>query len=260
MIPKADLVVVGGGAAGFFAAIRYAELHPHHRVIILEKSSRVLDKVRISGGGRCNVTHACFDPAELVRSYPRGERELLGPFHRFMCGDMIGWLSERGIETKIEADGRVFPVSDQSESIIQCFTNETNKRGIEVHNNVALTDFERIGDKWNIITSKGNYHSTHLLLATGSSKKLWQLLENKEIDIIPPVPSLFTFNIKDPLLTGLMGLSVADTTIEVEGTRLRADGPLLITHWGLSGPAVLRLSAWGGERTGKTRLPISHPH
>lgn len=247
MVPKADLVIVGGGAAGFFAAIRYADLHPTHRVIILEKSARVLDKVRISGGGRCNVTHACFDPAELVRYYPRGERELLSPFHRFMCGDMMGWLSERGVETKIEEDGRVFPVSDQSESIIQCFLNETRRLEVQVHHQVALTDFSHDENHWNIHTTKGHYQGTHLLIAAGSSKQLWQLIESKGIDIVDPVPSLFTFNIKDPLLTGLMGLSVSDVEILVEGTRLRADGPLLITHWGLSGPAVLRLSAWGAR-------------
>lgn len=247
MIPSADLVVVGGGAAGFFAAIRYAELHPGQRVIILEKSSRVLDKVRISGGGRCNVTHACFDPAELVRYYPRGERELLGPFHRFMCGDMMGWLDERGVATKIEDDGRVFPVSDQSESIIQCFLDETRRLGVEVHTLVGLTDFTYEQSLWNIATTKGQFESTHLLIATGSSKQLWQLLAKKDIALVDPVPSLFTFNIQDPLLTGLMGLSVSHAEIVVEGTRLRADGPLLITHWGLSGPAVLRLSAWGAR-------------
>lgn len=246
-MPVTDLLVIGGGAAGFFGAIRYAELHPGHTVVIIEKSARTLDKVRISGGGRCNVTHGCFDPSELVGHYPRGERELLGPFHTFMCGDMMGWLADRGVETKIEADGRVFPVTDQSASIIDCFHREVNRLGIEVRTGEALADFTPGDGTFRVTTTKGEHQAYRMLIAGGSSVKLWSLLAEKGIALVEPVPSLFTFNVRHPLIDPLMGLSVEHAELRILGTRLEAEGPLLITHWGLSGPAVLRLSAWGAR-------------
>lgn len=247
MEKSVDLVVIGGGAAGFFGALRAAELQPHAKIIILEKSSRVLDKVRISGGGRCNVTHGCFDPAELVRYYPRGQRELLGPFHRFLCGDMMAWLDERGVETKIEDDGRVFPVSDQSESITNCFENEARRLNIEVITRCGVTDLQPVNNRWQITTPGDRYTSPKVLVTSGSSPAFWQLLSQLGVQMVSPVPSLFTFNSKHPLLKNLMGLSVPSANLRIEGSRLEASGPLLITHWGVSGPAVLRLSAWGAR-------------
>ena len=242
-----DLVVIGGGAAGFFGAIRYAELHPSKKITILEKSARTLDKVRISGGGRCNVTHACFDPDELVQHYPRGSRELLGPFHRFQCGDTMAWFGERGVETKIEDDGRVFPVTDQSSSIIDCFWREIKRLGVEVKPQTSVTALESVDGAWRVTTTSGSYLTRAVLVTTGSAPSFWQLLEGLGVECVKPVPSLFTFNTKHPLLTGLMGLSVPWVEARIAGGRLHTEGPLLITHWGLSGPAVLRLSAWGAR-------------
>ncbi len=247
MEKSVDLVVIGGGAAGFFGAIRAAELYPNAKIVILEKSSRVLDKVRISGGGRCNVTHGCFDPAELVQYYPRGKRELLGPFHRFLCGDMMAWLDARGVETKIEDDGRVFPVSDRSESITNCFENEAQRLKIDVITRCGVTDLQAHGDQWQVTTPGDRYLTPKVLITTGSSPAFWELLSKLGISMVSPVPSLFTFNCKHPLLKNLMGVSLPVANLRIEGSRLDASGPLLITHWGMSGPAVLRLSAWGAR-------------
>ncbi len=244
---RVDLVIAGGGAAGFFAAIRYAECHPQGKVVIIEKANRLLEKVRISGGGRCNVTHACFDPKTLSEHYPRGERELLGPFHRFMCGDMIAWLEERGVETKIEADGRVFPVTDSSATIIDCFMAEARKLGVAIVMGTGITDFEWINERWRITTTKDAYTAAAFLIATGSSPLFWKLLSKRNVCVVDPVPSLFTFNCKDPLIADLMGVTVQDVNIAINQTNLKTSGAMLITHWGFSGPAVLRLSAWGAR-------------
>ncbi len=244
---KRDLVVIGGGAAGFFGAIRFAELQKNARVSILEKSARTLDKVRISGGGRCNVTHGCFEPTELAKHYPRGQRELLGPFHTFMCGDMMEWLENRGVPTKIEEDGRVFPVSDQSSSIIDCFLRQTKVMNIEVKTNEGVVSLERLNGGWRVESTSSIYETPAVLIATGSSKVAWQLLSKLGMTIVSPVPSLFTFNTTAPLFKGLMGLSLNHAKVKVCGSELSAEGPLLITHWGLSGPAILRLSAWGAR-------------
>ncbi len=243
-----DLIVIGGGAAGYFGAIRAAELKPHARILILEKSARVLDKVRISGGGRCNVTHACFDPKELSKHYPRGERELLGPFHRFMCGDMMAWLDERGVETSIEEDGRVFPASNVSSSIIDCFEREVHNKGIEVQRKVGVRSIVQEDEGWVLTSDEQNYVARNVLIATGSSTSVWNMLSNLSIPIVPPVPSLFTFKINNPVLRGLMGLSVQNAEVRINQTNLAEHGPVLITHWGLSGPAILRLSAWGANQ------------
>jgi predicted Rossmann fold flavoprotein len=239
-----DYLVIGGGAAGYFSALRFAELNPGARVLILEKGKQVLSKVRISGGGRCNVTHACFEPRELCKHYPRGERELLGPFHRFMTGDVMEWLSERGVETKIEEDLRVFPVSDQSQSIIDCFESERERLGIEL----AFDGMEELiesDEHIDVLGQKSNYRTKALLVATGSSPKAWKSLKQFGVQCIPPVPSLFTFNIKHPLLKDLPGTVFQEASVSIEGSKLNEFGPVLITHWGLSGPAILRLSAWG---------------
>lgn len=242
-----DLIVIGGGAAGFFGAIRYAERFPNNKVLILEKSARVLDKVRISGGGRCNVTHACWDPRELVSYYPRGQKAMLGPFTKFACGDMITWLDERGVATKIEEDGRIFPASDNSATIVNVLTYNARSRGVELQVQEGVLDLLREESSWQVITSKGHYKSQQLLVASGSSRSIWKLIQSLEIPVVPSVPSLFTFKIKDPLLTDLAGTSVSWGTVKVDEHKLEAEGPILITHWGLSGPGILKISAWGAR-------------
>ncbi|MCT4622569.1 MAG: NAD(P)/FAD-dependent oxidoreductase [Schleiferiaceae bacterium] len=239
-------IIIGGGAAGFFAAIACAEANPEMEVIILEKSKNVLEKVKISGGGRCNVTHACFDPKELTSYYPRGGKELLGPFNRFMTGDLMEWFSDRGIELKIEEDNRVFPVSDNSQTIIDCLTEFAERAGVRVVKQMAVENFWYEDEKWNVKTQdKEVWQCDKLLVASGSSKKLWDILKKNGHKVIPPVPSLFTFNTRDKRIKGLSGISVPKAEVEVANSELASEGPLLITHWGFSGPAVLKLSAWG---------------
>ena len=241
---KYDLICVGGGAAGFFTALQRAE-HSHSptRILILEKSNGVLGKVKVSGGGRCNVTHACFDPQEMVTFYPRGNKELLGPFHQFLCGDMMGWLDDHGVPTHIEEDGRIFPTSNNSQTIIDCFQEQVRLHGIKVKTGEGLQTLKQDDTGWIIKTNKGTYRSKNVMMATGSSPKIWGYLETLGLPIIPPVPSLFTFNIQHALIDGLPGLSVPNATVRIVDTAYEESGPLLITHWGLSGPAVLKLSS-----------------
>lgn len=244
---KYDLIIIGGGAAGFFTAIQCGERNPGMRILILEKSNKVLSKVRISGGGRCNVTHACFDPREMTAFYPRGNKELRGPFHRFLCGDMMAWLEDKGVETKIEEDGRVFPVSDNSETIIDCFQKACRDQGVQIKTSAIVEDFVKEGEDW-VLRSKGDiYRASRLMLATGSTPAIWDLMAKKGHTIIPPVPSLFTFNIKHPLLKDLPGLSMPEAGVKILQSKFRESGPLLITHWGLSGPGILKLSAWAAR-------------
>lgn len=245
-----DITIVGGGAAGFFAAISAAELLPGARVRILERGKEVLSKVRVSGGGRCNLTHACFSPRDLVKYYPRGERELLGPFHRFSCADTVEWFGSRGVETKIEADGRIFPVSNKSQSIIDCLMSAARNAGVEIRLQQRVSDIlppQLPGQPWKITSNNEVLTTDRLLIATGSSTAVWDILGKLGIAIVPPVPSLFTFNIRDERIEGLPGLSVPAAEVYIEGSKLKADGPLLITHWGMSGPAILKLSAWGAR-------------
>jgi len=244
---KYDVIIVGGGAAGFFTAINVAQQRTDLKVAILERGKDVLQKVKVSGGGRCNVTHACFDPKELTQYYPRGEKELLGPFHQFCCGDTFEWFDQRGIELKIEEDGRVFPITDCSQTIIDCFQKEIKKHKIEVLTNQALVDFEKEDDKWLVSTKSETFSADSLVMAAGSSPKLWKLIQSKGHNIVNPVPSLFTFNIKDDRLTDIPGVVAQDVEIKVLGTNLESSGPLLITHWGLSAPSILKLSAWGAR-------------
>lgn len=242
-----DLVVVGGGAAGFFGAIQRAERKPGARIVILEKSPDVLSKVRISGGGRCNVTHACFDPRAMVKHYPRGEKELLGPFHRFLCGDMVQWLESHGVEVVAEDDGRMFPATHDSETIIDLFKRLCRDYQIEVITSAGATALDATPTGWTVATREGDYTAPHVLWATGSTPSAVALLQNLGLAVVPPVPSLFTFNIQDPLLKDLAGVSVPHGRVTIAEEKLTAEGPLLITHWGLSGPAILRLSAWGAR-------------
>lgn len=241
-----DIIIVGGGAAGFFTAINIVEKNPKTKVAILERGTEVLSKVRISGGGRCNVTHACFEPNELVKFYPRGEKELRGPFHQFCSGDTVEWFSNHGVELKIEDDGRMFPVSNSSQTIIDCFLNATRKLGIAVLTGQSVQSIFKKDNFWKIETPNENYITEKLILATGSNPKIWEMLQTFGHAIVNPVPSLFTFNIKDSRIKELPGVS-AQVSVKVKDTKLTSTGPLLITHWGMSGPAILKLSAWGSR-------------
>ena len=241
-----DIIIVGGGAAGFFTAINIVEKNPKLKVAILERGAEVLQKVRISGGGRCNVTHACFEPNELVKFYPRGEKELRGPFHQFCSGDTIEWFEKHGVELKIEADGRMFPISNSSQTIIDCFLKATQKLGIAVLTGQSVQSIFKKENVWKIETQTENYLVEKLILATGSNPKVWEMLQNFGHAVVSPVPSLFTFNIKDSRIKELPGVAT-HVTVTVKDTKLTSTGPLLITHWGMSGPAILKLSAWGAR-------------
>ena len=241
-----DIIIVGGGAAGFFTAINIVDKNPKLKVAILERGAEVLNKVRISGGGRCNVTHACFEPNELVKFYPRGEKELRGPFHQFCSGDTIEWFEKHGVELKIEADGRMFPVSNSSQTIIDCFLTATQKLGIAVLTGQSVQSIFKKENTWKIETQSENYLAEKLILATGSNPKVWEMLQTFGHAVVSPVPSLFTFNIKDSRIKELPGVA-AQVTVKVKDTKLTSTGPLLITHWGMSGPVILKLSAWGAR-------------
>ena len=246
MSKQYDVVIAGGGAAGFFTAINIAERNPRLTIAILERGKEVLAKVRVSGGGRCNVTHACFIPNELVKFYPRGERELKGPFNRFCSGDTIEWFEKHGVELKIEEDGRMFPVTDSSQTIIDCFLAAAKKYSIHILTVQSIQSLYHADDYWKIQTQDETYIAPNLVMTTGSNPKMWDMMQELGHKIVPPVPSLFTFNIKDPRIKDLMGVS-AVAEVKVKGSKLKASGPTLITHWGMSGPGILRLSAWGAR-------------
>lgn len=248
MTEQLTIAVVGGGAAGFFGAIACAQAYPQHRVIILEKSNQILTKMRISGGGRCNVTHACFDPSLLVRNYPRGHKALRGPFSRFQPKDTIQWFESRGVPLKVEEDGRMFPVTDQSETIISCLQREAEKAGVAIRLVCGIKTLlkQEKGFKLELTTNEDLF-CDRLLMATGSSPKIYPLLEALGHTVVPLVPSLFTFNVPDSPLLDLAGVSVPQARVKIKETELEQTGPLLITHWGFSGPAVLKLSAWGAR-------------
>ncbi|MFN7117544.1 MAG: NAD(P)/FAD-dependent oxidoreductase [Saprospiraceae bacterium] len=254
------IIVVGGGAAGFFAAIRAAELNPNADVTILERGKNVLEKVKISGGGRCNVTHAVWTPAELVKHYPRGAKELLGPFHRFACGDTVDWFEKRGVPLKIEEDGRMFPQTDDSQTIINCLWQSAVRAGVKIRTQTRVKSFyfDKNINAWKILTEEKELLADNLLLTTGSNTAIWETLQNLGHTIVEPVPSLFTFNIKDERIKELPGISVPEALIQVKNSKLSAKGPLLITHWGMSGPAILKLSAWGARELAdlKYNFPI----
>lgn len=246
MNSKYDILIVGGGAAGFFTAINIVEKNPKLKVAILERGKEVLSKVRISGGGRCNVTHACFVPNDLVKFYPRGEKELRGPFHQFCSGDTIEWFEKHGVELKIEEDGRMFPISDSSQTIIDCFLTAIQKLKIDILTSQSVQSLYKGENYWKVETTNETYSCQKIVMTTGSNPKIWEMLTEIGHSIVPAVPSLFTFNIKDKRIKDLMGLS-AFASVKVKNTKLSASGPLLITHWGMSGPGILRLSAWGAR-------------
>ena len=246
-----DVLIIGGGAAGFFAAINIAEQNPTLSVIILERGKEVLTKVKVSGGGRCNVTHAEFIPSELVQHYPRGEKELLGPFHTFMTGDTVEWFQKRGVELKIEDDGRMFPVSNSSQTIIDCFTNEVKRFGITLFKTHSVKNIIAQNNSWCVETNQGKFVAEKLLVATGSNTKIWKLMQDLGHSIVDPVPSLFTFNIKDERIKNIPGVVAQNVAVKIIDSDLEAEGPLLITHWGMSAPAILKLSAFGALELAK---------
>ena len=245
------IVIVGGGAAGFFAAITAAEAMPDAQVTLLERGSQVLAKVRISGGGRCNVTHDCFDAREFTTRYPRGGKALIGPFQRFQARDTVAWFAERGVTLKTERDGRMFPVTDSSATIVDCLTNAAQRAGVMVRTNCGVESVRRNEAGFELTLSTGEkLAADRLLLATGGCRAAaaGQMAASLGHAIEPPVPSLFTLQIALPWLNELAGASVEMAEVAVPGTDLRERGPVLATHWGLSGPAVLRLSAWGARK------------
>jgi predicted Rossmann fold flavoprotein len=245
-----DVIVIGAGAAGFFTAINLADKNPDLKILILERGKEVLTKVKISGGGRCNVTHAEFVPKELTANYPRGEKELLGPFHRFMTGDTIAWFEKRGVALKVEEDGRMFPVSDSSQTIIDCFQSEVDRLGVMVLTGQPVRTIQKDVQQWKVITTLDEFSAKAVVLATGSNPKIWKLLEGLGHSVVPPVASLFTFNIDDMRIKELPGVT-ANVRVKVISEKnkvlLESKGPLLITHWGMSGPVILKLSAWGAR-------------
>src|SRR5690606_14036653 len=207
MIQK-DVLIIGGGAAGFFAAINLAEQNPKLQIAVLERGKEVLTKVKVSGGGRCNVTHAEFIPQELILNYPRGEKELLGPFHQFMTGDTIEWFEKRGVPLKIEEDGRMVPITDSSQTIIDCFLKEAKKHNVAILMNHSVKSIHKASDAFIIETNQGQFTSKKILVATGSNPKIWKLLEAMGHTISNPVPSLFTFNIQDDRIQDIPGVVV----------------------------------------------------
>lgn len=244
------LVVIGGGAAGFFCAINAARMNSALQVIILEKTNKLLSKVKVSGGGRCNVTNACFEIPELVKKYPRGQNFLKKAFHWFSTGNTVEWFKERSVSLKTGADGRMFPQTDNSQTIIDCLLREANKHHVEIQMNATVERIEKSGIGWNLKLSNNRQLQTDFLcIASGgypkSSQFDWLLQVGHTIE--NPVPSLFTFNMPGNPVTKLMGVSVDKATVKIAGTKLNETAPLLITHWGMSGPAILKLSAWGAR-------------
>ena len=245
------IAVLGGGAAGFFAAIKCAEaLGKAGSVTLFEATPHLLAKVRISGGGRCNVTHSCFEPAELVKKYPRGGRELLGAFHRFQPRDTIEWFGSRGVATKNEEDGRMFPTTDDSATIVDCLMSAAARAGVTIRLSTPVRSIVKEGEAFRLTLGNGSVEAfDRVIVATGGNKASGGLAiaESFGHSIVPPVPSLFTFHITDPRLTDLAGISVENAAVTAPGTKLKTDGPVLITHAGLSGPGILKLSAWGAR-------------
>jgi predicted Rossmann fold flavoprotein len=254
---KKTLLIVGGGAAGFFCAVNAARLNPSLKVMIIEKTGKLLSKVKISGGGRCNVTHSCFEINELIKNYPRGEKFLRHGFYIFSPRDTMSWFESRGVILKTEKDGRIFPVSDDSQSVIDCLINEATAYGVEIWTHTEVKTIHKEKQKFFVTMTAGKNLSADLIcLAAGGYPKdrMFDWLRAIGLTIEPPVPSLFTFNIPGSKITGLMGLSVTHARVKILQSNLSAEGPLLITHWGMSGPVILRLSALGARILGSSAL------
>jgi len=245
-----QLIVIGGGAAGFFCAVNAARMDQSLKVTIIEKGNKLLSKVKVSGGGRCNVTHACFDIAEMSKRYPRGQHFVKKAFHQFFTTDTINWFEERGVKLKTEDDGRMFPVTDSSQTIIDCLLKEANKFGVEIMMNKEVKSLSVENGEWSIKLSDSRLlRADFVCVASGGYPKssMFDWLKELSHTIEEPVPSLFTFNLPKHPITKLMGVSIEKAKVKIIGTKLEEEGPLLITHWGLSGPVVLRLSAWGAR-------------
>lgn len=239
---KKQIIIIGGGAAGFFCAANLDE--SKYFVAILEQNSEVLQKVKISGGGRCNVSHACFDPRDLVEFYPRGNKELLSVFHHFQPGDTMDWFDQRNVSLKIEDDNRIFPESNSSQTIINCLMNEVNQKNFTIKTKSVVTEIVKNDEKFLVKTNSGDFTADFVIYCTGSSPKSLKILQNLGHQIVEPVPSLFTFNIKNETLKDLMGTSFPNAEVAIPELKTNESGPMLITHWGLSGPAILKTSAW----------------
>jgi predicted Rossmann fold flavoprotein len=261
-INQSDVLIIGGGAAGYFAALICAEAAPGAKIVILERAGSPLAKVKISGGGRCNVTHASYEPAKLVTFYPHGGKALRGPFTRFGPQHLVQWFVDRGVSLKTETDGRMFPTSDRSETIIDCFESEAKRLGVELRLQTVVGAVNPLPTGLEVeCLNEETWHAKCVLLATGGARPGHVIAQRLGHTIIEAVPSLFTFNITDQRLNGLAGLSVPDARLRLPAAKLEQRGPLLITHWGLSGPAALRLSAWGArylfEQNYQTELRLS---
>ncbi len=263
------LAIIGGGAAGFFAGVNAARLHPDLDVTIFEKSREVMSKVRISGGGRCNVTHHCFDPKVMAKAYPRGSKELRWAFEQFQAKDTVEWFQERDIDLKTESDGRMFPVSDDSATIINCLKEEARKHDVTVHKRTRVEGISPTNDQYELsIRDEASQTFDAVVIATGGSNRrsTYEWLEELGHSIVEPVPSLFTFNFKNKIFEDLSGISVKGCAVAIEGTSYQHTGPILITHWGLSAPAVLKTSAWAArylydqEYHFTIRVNWLHPH
>ncbi len=249
-VPAQEIAIIGGGAAGFFAAIACAEANPQAKISILERGSECLAKVRISGGGRCNVTHSCFEPREFSLQYPRGERALISPFHRFSAADTIDWFQARGIKLKTEDDGRIFPCTDSSETIVDCLLESARSAGVRVFMRAGIERVEPTNDgQFRLFTGKRQIECDRLLISTGGCRAAGSvhLLQSLGHKVLAPVPSLFSLHCSAPWIRHLPGVSVGDIDASAPGTSLRERGPMIITHQGVSGPAILRLSAWGAR-------------
>ena len=243
------IIIIGGGASGFFAAINSAINFPEAKITILEKSTKLLSKVKVSGGGRCNVTHACFENQELIKNYPRGQKELQQVFSQFTTSDTVSWFAQRGIKLKTEQDGRMFPESNSSESIINCFLEEAKKHNIDIHLSEEVIGLKSIENKISVSTTKNTFIADAVICGIGGHHQLNNYAFLKKIGhtIDELIPSLFTLNLPQSNIKELMGLSVKNGTVKVNGTKHQYTGPVLITHWGLSGPAVLKLSAFAAQ-------------
>jgi predicted Rossmann fold flavoprotein len=244
-----DLIVIGGGAAGFFGAIQTAEQKPELRILILEKTTKLLSKVKVSGGGRCNVTHHCLEPTALSQHYPRGQKALKKLFRKFNPKDTIDWFARMGVELKKEDDGRMFPITDSSQTIIDCFLHQCEQFNIEIQTSCGIDRVTREDDLFVLHSNLQSFRARKVLVASGGHNQpsAYDWLRELSLPVVPTIPSLFTFNDHGKQFKDLMGVAVPSATVKIAGSKFSSEGPVLITHWGLSGPAVIRLSAWAAE-------------
>lgn len=249
------IVIIGGGAAGFFAALSCKKHHPHAAVIILERSDKLLAKVKISGGGRCNITHACFENSNLAKFYPRGGKQLKKAFAQFNTKDTVRWFESRGVKLKAEEDNRMFPVTNDSQTIIDCLMREAEKLGVTIKRGAFISGISQSGKEYALTIGGNEILADKIIIASGGNAKPegFNWLKDLGHSIVPPVPSLFTFNMPNEPIKELMGVVANPVSIKIKGVKtknvasLYSEGPLLITHWGMSGPAVLKLSSWGAR-------------